>query len=492
MTFRLRCRTARSEPVSNVARCDPARRWFGIPYATAARFAPPRPVAVERRPRRRRRVRAGRAAAARRSARRVVPGMKVGAHRRARVPHAQRLGAAPNGAPTANRGRCSCGSPAARSSLGASSQPVVRRRPARGRAGRRRRHGNYRLGALGFLDARAIGGDVANCGLRDAIAALEWVRDNIAAFGGDPGARHRVRRVGRRRDGAAPARVARRGRPVRRRDRAERRDVRTLDDDARRARARRRCAKRPASPTSTASGSSPSTSWSRRRPRRWSRCSEPVGDDAVPPDGRRRRAARRPGRDARRRRGRRRPRSSRARPPTRCACFLDRAGPPSRDRLLAQVAPVPAASTEAAAAAIVARYEQELGTTTRTRSGRAVQRRRDAGAVRRGARRARTPARTDRTRTCSRGKRPSVGACHGDRHPVHVRQLRRRLGRVRRRRRRRGPARSRAARRVGRVRARRRSRAGRRSRRRTCSAATSVRRHASTRCSRASTDYWSG
>jgi para-nitrobenzyl esterase len=44
---------------------------------------------------------------------------------------------------------------------------------------------NYRLGALGFLDARAMGG-VANCGLRDAIAALEWVRDNIAAFGGDP------------------------------------------------------------------------------------------------------------------------------------------------------------------------------------------------------------------------------------------------------------------------------------------------------------------
>ena len=44
---------------------------------------------------------------------------------------------------------------------------------------------NYRLGALGFLDTRAAGG-VANCGLRDAIAALEWVQANIAAFGGNP------------------------------------------------------------------------------------------------------------------------------------------------------------------------------------------------------------------------------------------------------------------------------------------------------------------
>jgi para-nitrobenzyl esterase len=44
---------------------------------------------------------------------------------------------------------------------------------------------NYRLGALGFLDMRAAGG-VANCGLRDAIAALEWVQHNIAAFGGNP------------------------------------------------------------------------------------------------------------------------------------------------------------------------------------------------------------------------------------------------------------------------------------------------------------------
>ncbi|MBW2413250.1 MAG: carboxylesterase/lipase family protein [Deltaproteobacteria bacterium] len=44
---------------------------------------------------------------------------------------------------------------------------------------------NYRLGALGFLDL-AEDGD-ANAGLLDQIAALEWVRDNIARFGGDPG-----------------------------------------------------------------------------------------------------------------------------------------------------------------------------------------------------------------------------------------------------------------------------------------------------------------
>src|SRR4051812_29132598 len=44
---------------------------------------------------------------------------------------------------------------------------------------------NYRLGALGFLNVDADGFD-ANCGLLDLVAALEWVRDNIAGFGGDP------------------------------------------------------------------------------------------------------------------------------------------------------------------------------------------------------------------------------------------------------------------------------------------------------------------
>ena len=45
----------------------------------------------------------------------------------------------------------------------------------------------YRLGAWGFLDLRAeVEGAVANAGLRDAVAAIDWVRRNIAEFGGDP------------------------------------------------------------------------------------------------------------------------------------------------------------------------------------------------------------------------------------------------------------------------------------------------------------------
>ncbi len=42
---------------------------------------------------------------------------------------------------------------------------------------------NYRLGVEGFLP---IEGAPANRAVRDWLAALEWVRDNIEAFGGDP------------------------------------------------------------------------------------------------------------------------------------------------------------------------------------------------------------------------------------------------------------------------------------------------------------------
>jgi para-nitrobenzyl esterase len=49
---------------------------------------------------------------------------------------------------------------------------------------------NYRLGALGFLDLSSFSTPRrrfdSNPGLRDVVAALRWVQENIAAFGGDP------------------------------------------------------------------------------------------------------------------------------------------------------------------------------------------------------------------------------------------------------------------------------------------------------------------
>ncbi len=48
---------------------------------------------------------------------------------------------------------------------------------------------NYRLGLLGFIELGHIDPELAgshNNGIRDQIAALQWIQDNITAFGGDP------------------------------------------------------------------------------------------------------------------------------------------------------------------------------------------------------------------------------------------------------------------------------------------------------------------
>jgi para-nitrobenzyl esterase len=50
---------------------------------------------------------------------------------------------------------------------------------------------NHRLGLLAFTHLGDVGGDAyadsGNAGTLDMVAALQWVRDNIEAFGGDPG-----------------------------------------------------------------------------------------------------------------------------------------------------------------------------------------------------------------------------------------------------------------------------------------------------------------
>jgi para-nitrobenzyl esterase len=45
---------------------------------------------------------------------------------------------------------------------------------------------NYRLGIFGFLADKALGGHSGDYGLEDQQAALQWVKTNISAFGGDP------------------------------------------------------------------------------------------------------------------------------------------------------------------------------------------------------------------------------------------------------------------------------------------------------------------
>ena len=49
---------------------------------------------------------------------------------------------------------------------------------------------NFRLGVFGFFGLSDFGSEYAGSesnGVRDVVLALEWVRDNIAEYGGDPG-----------------------------------------------------------------------------------------------------------------------------------------------------------------------------------------------------------------------------------------------------------------------------------------------------------------
>jgi len=47
---------------------------------------------------------------------------------------------------------------------------------------------NHRLNLFGYLNLAEVGGGkyTANAGLLDLVAVLQWVRDNVSQFGGDP------------------------------------------------------------------------------------------------------------------------------------------------------------------------------------------------------------------------------------------------------------------------------------------------------------------
>ena len=136
---------------------------------------------------------------------------------------------------------------------------------------------NYRLGSFGFLHLADLFGDAVagsgNLGLLDQVAALEWVRDNIDAFGGDPS---RVTIFGESAGAACgrdTARDARGTRPVPRRDPAERRGVVVRHAASAAPRSRRRSSTRSASRPATSTRSTPRrpTRSSPRRPRSGSR-----------------------------------------------------------------------------------------------------------------------------------------------------------------------------------------------------------------------------
>ena len=94
---------------------------------------------------------------------------------------------------------------------------------------------NYRLGRFGFFAHPALtaetptGAPLGNYGFLDQLAALQWVKRNIAAFGGDPANVTHLRRVGRRRIGQHPDDLADGEGPVPQGDRrVGRRPMRTV------------------------------------------------------------------------------------------------------------------------------------------------------------------------------------------------------------------------------------------------------------------------
>ena len=86
---------------------------------------------------------------------------------------------------------------------------------------------NHRLSALGYLYLAGLGSEryanSSNVGNLDIVAALEWVRDNIATFGADPGNVTHIWPVRRRRQGQLADGHARGARAVQAGDRAKRR-----------------------------------------------------------------------------------------------------------------------------------------------------------------------------------------------------------------------------------------------------------------------------